>query len=97
MIIVTGMVDVLPAEIDKALAESIRHVRRSRAEPGCLSHAVHRDVDDPNRLMFFEEWEDMAALQTHFRVPESGAFVTALSAMATAAPVLTIYEATPIG
>ena len=34
------------------------HVRRSRTEPGCLFHAVHRDVEEPLRLVFVERWVD---------------------------------------
>ena len=69
---------------------------RSRTEPGCLVHSVHQDVEDPNILFFFEQWEDQDALSAHFAVPESLAFVTALSECAAALPVMDIYEAEPL-
>jgi quinol monooxygenase YgiN len=53
MIIITGSVTGTPETIDELLAASLEHVRRSRAEPGCISHAVHRDVENPLRLVFF--------------------------------------------
>ena len=93
MIIVTGSVSVRPERIDEAIQESLTHVHRSRREPGCITHAVHRDVEDPNVLVFIEEWESMAALQTHFMVPESGAFVATLSELATTPPVLRVFDA----
>jgi quinol monooxygenase YgiN len=71
-------------------------VHRSRTEPGCLLHSVHRDVEDPNRLVFIEHWADRAALDAHFQVPESGAFVTGLRGLTTAPPTIEIYEATQL-
>ncbi len=96
MIIVTGRATARPEQLDEALRVSLEHVRRSRTEPGCLEHSVHQDVEDRNTLVFFEQWEDQAALSAHFAVPESLAFVTALSECAAARPVMEIYEAEPL-
>jgi quinol monooxygenase YgiN len=71
----------------------MEHVRRSRTEPGCLSHALHQDAEDPCQLFFFERWADRAALNVHFAVPESAAFVQALAALTTAPPEMVLYEA----
>ena len=92
MIIVTGSVVVRPDDLEQAVEISLAHVRRSRTEPGCLLHSVHHDVEDPNRLVFLEQWADRAALDAHFAVPESGAFVAALSALAAAPPAMEIHE-----
>ena len=95
MILVTGSIVARADTIDAVIAQSLEHVRRSRGEPGCLAHAVHRDVENPLRLVFVEEWVDRAALAAHFAVPASGAFVRAVSALAAAPPSIRIYEATP--
>ena len=68
MIIVTGSVKVLPANLAQARELSLEHVHRSRTEPGCLLHSVHHDVEDPLTLLFLEHWEDRAA----HRVAEHG-------------------------
>lgn len=93
MIIVTGSILAQAERFDELLASSLEHVRRSRTEPGCISHAVHRDVENPLRLVFFEEWADRAALLTHFAVPASRAFVKAAAACAAAAPAMQLFEA----
>ena len=67
-------------------------MRRSRTEPGCIAHAVHRDAENPLRLVFVEEWADRAALLAHFAVPASRAFVKAAAACAAAAPAMSLYE-----
>ena len=94
MIIVTGSVQVRPEAIDEALAVSLEHVRRSRAEPGCLLHSVHQDVEDPSRVVFLEHWSDLDALGAHFKVAASLDFVNAVTALATTPPSIEIYEAT---
>jgi quinol monooxygenase YgiN len=93
MIIITGSVIAQTGRFEEALALSLEHVRRSRGEPGCISHAVYRDTANPNRLVFFEEWADHAAIAAHFAVPASQAFVRALGALATEAPKLAMYDA----
>jgi quinol monooxygenase YgiN len=92
MILVTGSFVAKDGRLDEALALSLEHVRRSRAEPGCLAHAVHRDVENPSRLVFVEEWADLAALTAHFAVPESRAFAKAVAALSTEPPVMSIFE-----
>jgi len=93
VIIVTGSVVARPEAYDELLALCREHVERSRSEPGCISHAVYRDVDEPMRLVFFERWESREALATHFDVPASGAFVNAARDLTSEAPTLQIYTA----
>lgn len=97
MIIVTGTVLARAGTFDEVLRLSIAHVLRSRAEPGCVSHAVHRDTEEPLRLHFLERWTDMAALKTHFVVPESRAFGANLARLAAEPPSMTLYDASEIG
>lgn len=95
MLIVTGSITARPDTIDRVLELSLDHVRRSRQEPGCLLHSVHRDVEEPLRLVFLEHWADGDALRTHFAVPASGAFVNEATALAAAPPEMAIFDAHP--
>lgn len=56
-------------------------------------HSVHRDAEDPLRLVFLEHWADADALRAHFQVPASGAFVEAVAALADGSPEMSIYDA----
>lgn len=96
MIIVIGSVKTRPDALDEVLRLSVEHVHRSRLEPGCLLHGVHRDVEDRDRLVFVEHWVDRDALRAHFRVPASRAFATSLGDLAVEPPTLEIYEAEPV-
>jgi quinol monooxygenase YgiN len=93
MIIVTGRIQARLTTVDEVVALSLAHVHRSRREPGCLLHSVHRDVEDPLRLVFIEHWADADALRAHFRVPASRAFVKEAAALAAEPPEISIYHA----
>ena len=94
MIVVTGSVTARPDSFDEVRRLSLEHVHRSRGEPGCISHAVHVDCENPLRLVFFEQWADRAALLAHFAVPASRDFVRSLQALAESATTIELYEAT---
>jgi quinol monooxygenase YgiN len=97
MIIINGHVVARPDSIEELRALSLEHVRRSRAEPGCLSHAVHIDAENPLRLVFVETWSDREAVAAHFAAPESQEFVRAARRLAAEPTVIEVYEASPIG
>lgn len=93
MIVVTGSVIARQETLDEILRLSLEHVHRSRSEPGCLSHAVHIDCENPLRLVFVERWADRDALLAHFAVPASREFVKALQPLAAATTTIEIYDA----
>ena len=94
MIVVTGSVTARQDSFDQVQKLSLEHVHRSRGEPGCISHAVHVDCENPLRLVFFEQWADRAALLNHFAVPASRDFVKALQMLTSAATSIELYDAT---
>jgi quinol monooxygenase YgiN len=94
MIVVTGGVTARQDSFDEVRRLSLEHVHRSRGEPGCISHAVHIDCENPLRLVFFEQWSDRAALLAHFAVPASRDFVKSLQSLAAAATTIELYDAT---
>ncbi|MGC2812981.1 MAG: putative quinol monooxygenase [Bradyrhizobium sp.] len=93
MILVTGSVTAREESVNEVRQLSLEHVHRSRNEPGCISHAVHIDCENPLRLVFVEQWADRAALLAHFAVPASRDFVRALQPLAATATTLEIFDA----
>jgi len=96
MIIVMGSVVAQQGRYAQALALSQEHVARSRAEPGCLAHAVHADTENPLRLVFIEQWASALALWDHFKVPASRAFAQAITALAQGQPTMAVYDASTL-
>jgi len=94
MIIITASISTaFAASPDEIIALCSEHSARSRAEPGCISHNIHTDCEDPARLFFHEIWQDEAAVAAHFAVPESGEFVKRLTALVGERPAIHIYRA----
>jgi quinol monooxygenase YgiN len=96
MIIVLGSVTVQEGKLPQALVLSHEHVARSRAEPGCITHAVYQGTQNPLRLVFIEQWQDQPAIEAHFKVPESRAFAKALTALAVERPDIALFEAAAV-
>jgi quinol monooxygenase YgiN len=96
MILVLGEILTKPDTMLDALALSLEHVHRSREEPGCISHDVAQDTENPQRLMFTERWSDTAALRTHFAVPASRAFVKGLAPLLAAQPSMHVFDASEV-
>ncbi|MGI8792586.1 MAG: putative quinol monooxygenase [Acidimicrobiales bacterium] len=94
VIIVTGSIRARPDTVEQIEALSLAHVRRSREEPGCVLHSVHRDVEDGRRFVFLEHWVDAESLRAHFQLAASAAFVAEVAALADANPTIEIYQAT---
>ena len=92
MIVITGSFVAQAKHYDELEALSLEHVRRSRLEPGCIAHGVHRYVENPLRLVFLEKWEDQAAVDAHFAVPASRDFVRRAVALAEGSPSIEVFE-----
>jgi quinol monooxygenase YgiN len=93
MILITGAILARPDTAAELRRLSLEHVHRSRAEPGCLSHDVHLDAENPLRLVFVERWADADAVRAHFAVPASRTFVRAAGGLAAETPVMHLYQA----
>jgi quinol monooxygenase YgiN len=97
MLIVSGDIAAKPDTIAEMMRASLAHVRRSRLEPGCISHDVSVDAENPLRLMFFERWKDEAALKAHFAVPASRSFWKLLQDLAATPGAMHIHDAREVG
>lgn len=92
MVIVSGSVTARPDTVAEVEALCLAHVRRSRTEPGCLMHSVHRDVENEHRFVFLEHWRSLDDLHRHFAVPESGHLITALGELCDELSPIEIHE-----
>jgi len=93
MIIVWGTVESKPEHRDEVRRLGLEHVLRSRLESGCIKHSVQIDVENENRFVFYEEWQDMDALKIHFGVPESTQFVKSINALAVGKSNMKMFNA----
>lgn len=95
MIVITGSVTARDGSFERLRAEGVAHSARSRAEDGCLSHRCYVDAEQPNRLFFHEEWRDMAAVEAHFRHPDTPRIMAAIRDHAASSEGPVILRAEP--
>lgn len=79
MLIVTGVFDLDPAQIDRLRAAAAIMAKATRDEPGCITYAFWQDIEAPTRFRVYEEWEDRAALEAHFETPHMQVWRAALA------------------
>jgi quinol monooxygenase YgiN len=65
MIIVRVRVQVMPDKRQRFIDISTPLIAQTNAEPGCLFYSCYQDLADPNLFMFYEEYEDQAAIAYH--------------------------------
>jgi quinol monooxygenase YgiN len=71
MLIVAGHFEVEPERRDDFIAEREESMRKSRAEPGCISYGMMADPLEPGRVVLFERWESKEALADHLTAARS--------------------------
>ncbi len=67
MIITTLRVKV-PADQRKIFIDSARSVTGpTSAQPGCISCKFYQDIDEPDNMLFVEEWSSREEYEHHIR------------------------------
>ncbi|MHC4124798.1 MAG: putative quinol monooxygenase [Planctomycetota bacterium] len=68
----------LKAKEDKAEEvknECLALIEPTRAEAGCISYDFHRDSENENFFMFYENWTSKQALDEHIQTPHLQGFL----------------------
>ena len=91
MIVIAGSVAVRPERRDEAARVARTMAEATRKEAGCLTYRFSADLDDPNVMLIFEEWESEEALARHFQSPHMATFREALPGLLAGMPALKRY------
>lgn len=81
MIIISGSFRVRDDAIEDARAALLEMQSVSRAEDGCHTYAFAWDLEDPNLVRLYEEWESDEALQVHAATDHMATFLRATGPM----------------
>lgn len=85
----------LPGKSDKReeiAAALTKAAVASRGDAGCLSYAFHVDLENPDRWVSVETWEDQASLDAHFTTPHLAELFAVAGDLLDGAPVIETYE-----
>jgi quinol monooxygenase YgiN len=92
MIVIHATFPVEPDEREQALDLAADLAEQSRTEDGCVDYRVTTDVEDPNRLRFFEQYEDEAAFGAHAQSEHFLSFVGDLPDFLAGDPAITRFD-----
>ena len=81
MLVIAGSIQIDPARREAAIAAATEVMRETRQEPGCISYTFSADLGDPGLFLLFEEWQDQAALDRHFKTPHMARFQQAIAGL----------------
>ena len=95
-IIVTGVIDLDPAQRDAAITAFTDCMEATRAEDGCEHYAFSGDLADPGRFHLSEQWATQAAIDTHMATPHLTALLGKMGELGVTSANLTKWDgATP--
>ena len=90
--IITAQAFIKPDKIDAFLAAANEAIEKSRAEAGNTSYSLFQDPEDPTKFLFFEEWKNQDAVDTHFATDHFQNFGGVLGDCSSSAAIITIYD-----
>ena len=69
MLVVIATLPGKPDKREELAAALTTAAKASRGDAGCVSYAFHVDLEDPDRFVSVEVWQDQASLDAHFQTP----------------------------
>ncbi len=92
MIIVHGQFPILKDQKERAHKLMQEMAAASRLETGCVSYEFYAALTNPCKLLLFQEWESVEALQDHFETTHMEIFLTHLPEILAGEIVTRRYE-----
>ena len=65
MVIVTARILTQPGKRSAFIEAAQTPIAATRREEGCITYELFASTEDENRLMYYEQWADRAALARH--------------------------------
>lgn len=94
MIVLHAAVPIAPEHREDALETIEELVQLSRQEEGMVDYRATADVENPNTIRFFEQYEDEAALEAHLESDHYLEFAKSLPDWLAGEPEVMKFEVT---
>lgn len=92
MLVIRATIPLDPDGREEALELATDLAEQSREEEGVIEYQVATDVEDPNLLRFFEQYEDEAAFGAHAQSEHFQEFQQQLPDLVGGAPEVIRYD-----
>lgn len=94
MIVISGTIDLDPANARRALELTSELSAETRKETGNISYEYWQDPTNPGRWRVFEEWESQDAIDAHMATPHMAAFMAGAAELGISGIDIARYEVT---
>ena len=74
MVILTAIMRVAEGKGDEVAREFKKLTPKVLKDPGAITYIVHRAVDDPNKFLIYEQYEDQDAFKYHVQTEHFKAY-----------------------
>ena len=91
-ILVTGTIDLDPANRDAAIEAFKACMAATRAEEGNEGYVFSADLEDPGRFHVREQWADQGALDAHTATPHLAELMASMGRLGVTAASLTQWD-----
>ncbi len=96
-VVVVATFKAKEGKVDDVIAALTPVIEQTHDEAGCLSYALHRDVNDADTLVLVERWTSQVALESHFQQPYMASLGEAAAELLAAPPGLFFCSPLPVG
>ncbi len=76
------------AAFEKAFVKAIK---ATRAEKGCLTYDLNRDLEKQNLYIVYERWRDVASLETHIKSAHIATLLMEIGSMVEGPPEVRVF------
>jgi len=74
MVVLTAIMRVAEGKGDDVAREFKKLTPKVLKDPGAITYIVHRAVDDPNKFLIYEQYEDQNAFKYHVQTEHFKAY-----------------------
>jgi quinol monooxygenase YgiN len=92
MKIVIARAQVRPDSRETFIRAAQACVAATRQEMGCLAYDIFESLTESGAFVSVEQWEDEAAIDAHFLLPHTAAFLKAAAECVNAPPLIEEFE-----
>lgn len=93
MKIVIARAQVSPDSRETFVAAARGCVAATRQEAGCLAYDIYESLTATGTFVSVEQWVSEAAIDAHFQLPHTAAFLATAAACVVAPPLIEEFEA----
>ena len=92
MIVITAVLQVAEGKGNEVVEEFKKLVPKVLQDPGTITYAINQAVDNPDKVMVYEKYEDREALQYHGQTEHFKEFGRATRSLFAGRPEITLYN-----